>query len=206
MFFAAAAGAGDDLPEIGEFLEGGYFAGVISQSANGVATHGLIVAPAAFGYNSFQYKTSDTFTNFSDSEYDGASITLNIGDTNHPAANYCKGLSINGYSDWYLPARYELEIAYYNLKPTTEINNTSIGANSYAVPQRGLSYTEGNPAQTSVAAFQSGGAEAFAADNHWTATQFSTASAWLVLFRNGLQYGNTKTNSAYVRAFRKFAL
>jgi hypothetical protein len=81
----------------------------------------------------------------------------------HPAAQFCENLSIGGYSDWYLPARYELDIAYENLKPTTASNNTSWGINPYSVPERTVNRTAGAPAQTSVAAFQSGGAEAFVA-------------------------------------------
>jgi hypothetical protein len=36
-----------------------------------------------------------------------------------PAAQFCADLSIGGHTDWYLPARYELDIAYFNLKPST---------------------------------------------------------------------------------------
>lgn len=205
MFMGAAV---KEIP-IGTFLEGGYFAGYISHTADGNATHGLIVAPAASGYNgesTLQWKTANTSTSGTSSEYDGAANTANMADADHPAANYCAGLSIGGYSDWYLPARYELEIAYYNLKPTTASNNTSFGTNSYAVPQRGSNYTAGDPAQTSVAAFQSGGAEDFVAGNHWSSTQGSSAGAWILLFDSGGQGNTTKTISYYVRAFRKFAV
>ena len=205
MFMGAAGG---EIP-IGTFLEGGYFAGYISQTADGNATHGLIVAPAASGYNgesTLQWKTSDTSTSGTSSEYDGAANTANMADANHPAANYCAGLSIGGYSDWYLPARYELEIAYYNLKPSTASNDTSFGTNSYAVPQRGSNYTAGDPAQTSVAAFQSGGAEDFVANIHWSSTEGSSTDARLMLFNNGAQGVANKTLRYYVRAFRKFAL
>lgn len=200
------------LPNVGDSYEGGYFAGLISHTADGNATHGLIVAPAATGYNSqstLQWKTSNTSTSGTSSEYDGAANTANMADASHPAANYCAGLSIGGYSDWYLPARYELEIAYYNLKPTTTNNNTSFGTNAYSVPARGSNYTTGDPAQTSVAAFQSGGAEAFVASFHWSSTEVSSTSAWGLDFHDGFQYGGSdlyKTLSFYVRAFRKFAL
>jgi len=204
-----AAGAGEDLIPIGDSYEGGYFAGYISHTANGVATHGLIVAPAATGYNgesTLQWKTSQTSTSGTSSEYDGAANTANMADASHPAANYCAGLSIGGYSDWYLPARYELEIAYYNLKPTTTSNSTSFGTNAYSVPARGSNYTAGDPAQTSVAAFQSGGAEDFVANFHWSSTEFSSTNAWGLVFTNGDQTNGNKTVSFYVRAFRKFAL
>jgi len=203
-------GTPEALPTvIGEEALGGYFAGFISHTADGNATHGLIVAPAATGYNgksTLQWKTSQTSTSGTSSEYDGAANTANMADASHPAANYCAGLSIGGYSDWYLPARYELEIAYYNLKPTTDSNNTGFGTNAYSVPARGSNYTAGDPAQTSVAAFQSGGAEDFVAGNHWSSTEDSSTNAWNLLFSNGGQLNIDKTFSIYVRAFRKFAL
>ena len=204
--FMGASGAG--IP-IGAFLEGGYFAGYISHTADGNATHGLIVAPAASGYNGesqLQWKTANTSTPGTSSLYDGAANTANMADASHPAANYCAGLTIDGYSDWYLPALYELEIAYYNLKPTTQSNNTSFGINAYSVPARGSNYTAGDPAQTSVTAFQSGGAEAFVGNYHWTSTEASSTHARVLLFGNGFQTNGGKTGLVYVRAFRKFAL
>lgn len=206
-----AASAGEDLPDIpiGDSYEGGYFAGFISHTANGNATHGLIVAPRASGYNglsTLDWKTSTTSSFGTSSEYDGAANTANMANTSHPAANYCAGLSIGGYSDWYLPARYELEIAYYNLKPTTTSNTTSYGTNNYAVPKRSSNYTSGNPAQTSVAAFQTGGAEAFFPDDHWSSTQATSRNARLFSFTNGFVASTRKTQDYYVRAFRKFAV
>jgi hypothetical protein len=204
-----AAGAGEDLPEIGDFYQGGYFAGYISHTANGTATHGLIVAPRASGYNGFstlQWKTSNTATSGTLSTYDGAANTANMANTSHPAANYCAGLSIGGYSDWYLPARYELGIAYYNLKPTTGSNTTGDGDNAYAVPPRSSDYTAGDPAQTSVAAFQSGGAQAFVANAHWSSTEVSSSRGRAVDFNDGNEFFAFKTVSYYVRAFRKFAV
>ena len=35
----------------------------------------------------------------------------------YPAAHWARELVINGYSDWYIPARDELELAWRNLKP-----------------------------------------------------------------------------------------
>jgi hypothetical protein len=126
----------------------------------------------------------------------------------HPAADFCTGLSIGGYSDWYLPARYELDIAYENLKPTTTSNSASWGINPYSVPERTVNRTAGAPAQTSIAAFQSGGAEAFVAVFHWSSTEFSSTVAWGLIFGDGTQnsFFNKTFNSERVRAFRKLAL
>jgi hypothetical protein len=210
----AAAGVGG-LPEIGDAFEGGFFAGLISHTDDGVATHALIVAPAATGASGtgytittiLQWKTSQSNTAGTTSSFDGAANTANMSGGAHPAADFCTGLSIGGYSDWYLPARYELDIAYENLKPTTTSNNTSFGINPYSVPERTFNRTAGAPAQTSIAAFQSGGAEAFVADYHWSSTEFSSIEAWRLNFNNGGPFNSGKTNVyERVRAFRKLAL
>jgi hypothetical protein len=208
-------------PAIGEAYEGGFFAGYISHTDDGVATHALIVAPAATGASgtgytittNLRWKTTDTTTAGTTSSFDGAANTANMPGGTHPAAGFCTGLSIGGYTDWYLPARHELDIAYENLKPTTTGNNTSWGINPYSVPERTVNRTAGAPAQTSVAAFQTGGAEAFVAADHWSSTEYTSTTAWILFFDNGLQTTITaalgliyKTDLKRVRAFRKFAL
>lgn len=205
MFMGAAV---KEIP-IGTFLEGGYFAGYISQTADGNATHGLIVAPDALGYSyGINWKTSTTSTSGASSVFDGAANTANMADANHPAANFCAGLSINGYSDWYLPALYELEIAYYNLKPNTTSNNTDFGANSYAVPPRASNYTAGDPTQTSVAAFQTDATENeyFGDGAHWSSTEGSSTGAFVLFFSSGSQSVISKTVNCFARGFRKFAV
>ena len=210
----AAAAAATGIP-IGTSMEGGFFAGYISHTANGVATHLLIVAPAATGATGTgytlttnkQWKTTNTTTAGTTSTYDGAANSANMNNASHPAAEFCETLSIGGYTDWYLPARDELEIAYYNLKPTTTSNTTSYGINAYSVPARGSNYTAGTPAQTSVAAFQSGGAEAVVDYYHWASTELSSTNAWLLFFFNGTQDSDLKTSTPFrVRAFRKVAV
>jgi hypothetical protein len=126
--------------------------------------------------------------------------------TNSPAADFCTGLTIGGYSDWYLPARFELDIAYYNLKPTTASNSTSWGINDCSVPKRTVNNTAGDPAQTSVSAFQSTGAEPFVTAFHWSSTEVSATGARDLRFTDGAQSSFTKTNVQNVRAFRKLAL
>ena len=207
------AAAATGIP-IGTSMEGGFFAGYISHTANGVATHLLIVAPAATGATGTgytlttdkQWKTTNTTTAGTTSTYDGAANSANMNNASHPAAQFCETLSIGGYTDWYLPARDELEIAYYNLKPTTSTNDTSSGINAYSVPARGSNYTAGTPARIPVAAFQSGGAEAFPTGQHWSSTEFSSAAAWIQNIFQGLQSGDNKSLNNRVRAFRKLAL
>ena len=211
--FMGAAGAGDIGLRPGDALGGGYFAGYISHTADGVATHALIVAPAATGATgpgytlttSKQWQSAATTTGAT-SLYDGAANTALM--TNSPAADFCTGLTIGGYSDWYLPARYELEIAYFNLKPTTNGNQTNYGINNYSVPKRLVNYTSGNPAQTYVTRFKSGNSEAFssAITNHWSSTETAPTYADTIYFIIGASYNLVKTTSFAVRAFRKLAL
>jgi hypothetical protein len=133
---------------------------------------------------------------------------VTAGIASHPAAQFCVNLSIGGYSDWYLPARYELDIAYENLKPTTDSNNTSFGINDYSVPKRTANRSAGTPAQTSVSAFKSTGAEPFVAGLHWSSTEGSSTDAWGLYFDDGLQGTGSKNDSTFfrVRAFRRIAL
>jgi hypothetical protein len=213
---AGASGADtgfDPTTPIGTAIEGGYFAGFISHTANGVATHALIVAPAATGATGTGYSLStnkkwQTSTSYvsATSLFDGYANTAKM--TNSPAANFCTGLTIAGYSDWYVPARDELEIAYFNLKPTTTSNQTSVGVNDYSVPKRTSNYSSSNPAQTSVTAFRSGNSEAFQASRHWQSYEHTSAEAIVrgIEFSDGEQPGTFKTSALCVRAFRRVAL
>ena len=113
---------------------------------------------------------------------------------------------IGGFSDWYMPALNELEVCYYNLKPTTTSNSTSFGTNTYAVPSRGSNYTTGTPAQTSATDFQSTGAEDFAADKYWCSTEPSSLYAWRIQFGYGSQNAYRKDRYFRVRAIRRVAV
>ncbi len=196
---------------IGLPVGGGYFAGLISHTANGNPTHALIVAPRATGYTTTVWKTNDnnptagTNSNFNGAANTAAMVTAGI--ASHPAANFCINLSIGGFVDWYLPARYELDIAYFNLKPTTAANNTSWGINIYSVPRRNSNNTANNPSQTAVAAFNTS-AETFDAAVHWTSTNVTSQSqfAWDMSFASGAQNFNLRATSLRVRAFRRIAL
>ena len=214
---AAAAAGGIAGPAIGDSYGGGFFAGYISHTADGIATHALIVAPAATGATgsgyttlttSLQWKENLTTTIGATSLFDGAENTAVIMEDAywHPAAEFCEFLSIGGYTDWYLPARYELDIAYDNLKPTTTSNSTNHGANPYSVPGSETNRTAGAPAQTTVAAFRSGGAEAFVSNIHWSSTEATALHARVVSFGNGIGAQGNKTTAYRLRAFRKVAL
>jgi hypothetical protein len=193
---------------IGQAYGGGFFAGQISTAGNGIANFNLVIGPAASAQNSSkQWKTTNTTTAGTTSVINGPANSAAMNNADHPAAQFCEGLTIGGFSDWYMPARNELELFYYNLKPTTGSNATGQGANTNAVPTHG-NYTAGTPAKTSVAAFQEGGAEALAPnDRYWSSTQAFAGSAWNIGSGDGEQDNFfNKTNSTYVRAVRRVAV
>lgn len=212
---------------LGQSYGGGYFAGYISHTADGNPTHALIVAPKATGASGSGYQNSSLAyalnqnagngTNYSSSSigtvangaFDGAAnmaVFVSIGIANFPAAEFCKNLTIGGFTDWYLPSISELDIAYFNLKPTTDANSVSWGVNAYAVPKRSSNYTASFPAQTNIQLFSTG-SEAFAfSTQHWSSTQ-GNATLGNTHFPNiGAQGFPSKTTSFPVRAFRKIAL
>lgn len=196
------------VPVIGQSFQGGYYGGAISTTANGVATHYLVVSPKASGEGSYQFGTLGTSdpTSF----IDGPANSNTMNNSGHPAAQFCKGLSIGGYSDWYMPARDELHTIYYFLKPTTNNNQTSSGYNAYAVSPQPVNtyYSTSDPARTSVSAFQSGGSEAFVTFiAYWVSTQHDTNNAKSMNFTSGDSTSVLAKNSSYyVRAIRRVAV
>lgn len=195
-------------PNIGDAYEGGFFAGQISTTADGVATHNLVVAPLATGQSTLKWKTSSSSTAGTSSVIDGPTNSSNMNNATHPAAQFCEALTIGGYTDWYMPARNELIVEYYFLKPTTVSNNTGHGSNAYAVSPEPIStnYSSGSPAQTSATIFQTGNSEAFSDTNWWSSTTYNATNAWRQYFGNGFQFVNYKTSLFYVRAVRRVAI
>ena len=199
---------------VGDAYAGGFYAGQIGVSS--VATHNLVVGPVASAQSggNIKWKNANSSTAGADSDIDGPQNTADMvadGDaTVYPAAHFCNDLTIGGYSDWYMPAKNEVEVCYYNLKPTTGANNTSSGSNTNAVPSRGSNYTGGapatNPAQTSAVDFQDTNAQAFAGNAYWTSTEYSSIYGGRQRFDNGFQGYSGKTNGAFVRAVRRVAV
>jgi hypothetical protein len=221
-------------PVAGASYGGGYYGGQINV---GGTIYNLVVAPVTSGSlqgqyggstpSTIQWKTSGSGpdTTAQSEEYGATAMLANStatwpmfnwvvsGATGPNAGTYdatnALGTGIGGYNDWYIPAKNELEILYRNLKPTTNANSTSSGANANAVGGATSNYTAGSPAQTTVAIFQSGGSQAFSTANYyWSASEYSsnTINAWLQYFLNGSQsYGNYKSYSNYARAVRRVA-
>ena len=193
---------------IGQAYGGGFYAGKINVSGT---QYYLIVAPKASGENSGRtwgtYGVTTGFTSVINGPTNSAGEAA-LG-ASYQAAKFCEDLTIGDYSDWYLPAKNELEVLYYFLKPTTDANNTSSGSNANAVSPEPIStnYTSGSPAQTSAGiGFRTGETDAFASDYYWSSTEVNADNAWIQGFLNGGQTNGFKGSSSYVRAVRRIAV
>lgn len=190
-------------PSIGAAFAGGYYAGQISTAGTGVADYYLVIAPKSTGETSNVFKTTNTYDPGATSYINGPANSASMNDATHPGAQFCEGLTIGGYTDWYWPAVNELEVCYYNLKPTTGSNDTSSGINPNAVPARASPYTAGNPAQTSVTVFQTGNSQALT-NFLWSSTQGSLAyTAWVLWSSNGYFQDAQKNSGCGIRAVRR---
>jgi hypothetical protein len=206
----AVGGTGWPVPPptvIGQAYGGGYYAGKISTTANGVATHYLIVAPKASGENSARkwgpYGVTTGITSVINGPANSAALAA-LG-SSYQAAVFCEGLTIGGYSDWYLPAKNELEVVQYFLKPTTGANNTSSGSNANAVSPEPINtnYTSGSPAQTSATAFRNTNSEALMTEIYWSSSESGASAAWGQNPVNLFQNSNGSSSANYVRAVRR---
>ncbi len=70
-------------------------------------TTGLIMAPWDETLD-LRWKNTRTSTTGTDSETDGAANTAAMANATHPAANACATKNINGFHDWFLPAKDQL--------------------------------------------------------------------------------------------------
>ena len=199
---------------IGQPFGGGFYAGQIGVSS--VATHYLIVGPISSAQSGLlQWKNANTATPGADSNIDGPQNTADMvadgNSTVYPCAHFCNDAVIGGFTDWYMPAKNELEICYYNLKPTTQGNSAGYGINPNAVPARASGYTAGspatNPTRTFSADFRTPATESFLVDQYWSSTEASATYAWWQTFASGGQYSYYgKSSTRRVRAVRRVAV
>lgn len=207
------------VANIGDAYGGGYFGGQINISGT---KYNLVVAPKSTGESSVTIVWGPTGSSITGAEsvIDGPANTATLValGSSYTAAKFCNDLNagsgLNGHTDWYLPAKNELEVLYYYLKPSTAVN-LSYGDNANAVAPEPIStyYTSSAPPQTSAASFIApSGAQAFSASNtapssvyYWTSTVApgSTTSAVAQAFVYGIQANYGRSNDFYVRAIRR---
>ena len=94
----------------------------------------------------------------------------------YDAVEFCRSLSINNYTDWYLPSKDELDLYFANTLDFLDFSFID-----------GLSENE------------------YGSDAYWANTESNDINfAFIQDFRNGIQYANTNKNGSYTaRAVRK---
>ena len=187
---SATSAAVNTPPSLGQAWQGGYFGGIIN---DGGVNYFLIVAPKATGQVSGRVAwgingvtTGATSTSNGKTNTD----TLAALGSAYAAAYFCKNLTIGGFTDWYLPARYEQNIIYYWLKPSISNNVLNVyaapnnivpGVNPNAVFPMPINtaFTASVPTQTTVGLFKDGtGAEAYNIDyEYWESTEVTSNTA-----------------------------
>ena len=181
---------------------GGYFAGQISTAGNGIADYNLVVSPKANELNA-SFTATDPAANSLVDGFTNTTILAAAGDSTSASV---LGLSIGGFTDWYIPASLELEICYYNLKPGSNPNTTSSGANAYAVPPRAANYASDVPGITVNSDFRTfGGAQAFVEYINYSSS-FASPFMRMIQFIDG-SAGYYNPAVAYsIRPIRKVAV
>lgn len=188
-------------PAIGQAYGGGFVTGVTRDPLTGQrflnitagAAHELVGKWGEYGE---KIEGADSFT-------DSLANTKAMAAAGSELAAKVLALSIEGFTDWAIPARDVQELQYRNFKPTTEENwaGARSGDNPNSEPV-GLLYSEEDPAQTVHAAFLEGGAEAFRDTWYWSSSQRSADFAFFMNFVDGSQYDFGKLYELRVRPVR----
>ena len=111
--------------ELGGYYFGGYYAGIIDDKS---LYH--IIVSSKLGNGIYQYGEFGSNPIFSSTVNGWSSSNLMLlGD--YPAAKFCRGLNIGGYSDWYLPAIEEVGILYQLFQSNTLPNEQQLKDTSY---------------------------------------------------------------------------
>lgn len=192
-----------ELPAIGAALAGGFFAGRFQIAGTHFA---LVVSPAASeivgAWGEFGTKIAGRLDFI-----DGRQNTVELAEAGSDLARAIMQLDINGFSDWFLPARDQLELLYRNFKPTDTKNYCGYldGYNANSVPP-GSMYEQNPPIKTAAADFQADGPQALQPKWYWSSTQYSAYYAFYQDFDGGTQYLYDKGLKLRARAVRQIQL
>jgi len=97
---------------LGDSVQGGFYMGTICAAGS---CYYLVMAPNASGCACCIWKTTRTDSGVGAELCDGYGNTYDhLANATHPAGNWTATRSIGGFSDWYLPARDELDQLYTN--------------------------------------------------------------------------------------------
>jgi hypothetical protein len=159
---------------VGEFFGGGIVFYVWDDGS-----HGLIASlqdlTSAVGWH-----TGPVSNTSASSFYDGATNTqqiVSIQGAGNYAARLCADFAGGGFTDWYLPGMWELDLLHQN---------------AFVVSHK-LS-NDGDPASTPLMATAS----------YWSSTQFDASLAYMIYFPEGVTYLDFKNVPYRVRAIRQF--
>lgn len=189
---------------LGAPFEGGFYGGIVN--ING-APHAIAWAPKAEGETTGVWHDDEPGL-VAPSCIDSMANTQAMAAAGSDLATWALALSINSHADWCIPARDVLELAYRHLKPTTHETASwaRCGDNPSSAPAGYPYRTQATPVQTTAAAFQADGEQAFEPTWYWTSTQSSSGSAWNQHFSNGYQTGYDLSLRLRVRAVRLIQL
>lgn len=126
--------------EIGEHFQGGVYIGNIKVGSDEYA----VIMALEDGDVLRQWKTATNATNGTGSAVDGWANTEAMTSTEslrlaHPAATYCREYEGGGFDDWYLPARYELTLAWTYRSLLADLNMAMNATRVWSSTQDGTS-------------------------------------------------------------------
>ncbi|EXF95760.1 hypothetical protein HK44_020340 [Pseudomonas fluorescens HK44] len=201
MSAAQQAAPAITIPEIGQAYGGGFFSGITRDPDTGKRYLNITAGAAhelsgAWGEYGEKIEGANSFTS-------SRANTEAMAAAGSELAQQVLALDIGGFTDWAIPARDVQELQYRLFKPTTETNwqYGRSGDNPNSEPV-GLLHTEDSPAQTTMEAFQAGGAEAFKPTWYWSSSQRSADYAFLMLFDDGYSDTSGKSYELRVRPVR----